>query len=283
MRQQRKQRIKLNSQRGRAIVASVAFLFVVNLDALRAQPLPSAPPAGGKSVEIGEDGKALTKDTPPPTSGTLTLLRSLEQRHGATKTIQGTFKQLKESKLFLEQTPSAGKFYFHRPDLFRTDYDPPDALTNLIIQEAIYVHTPSLNQVEVYKFNSKEERDQQLHSMLIGLGFKADELVREYEVHSSADEPAEVTELKADNQDPAKVALLHLIPKPELRDTSPFTNLKLWIDKGTLLPQKIWFEDYNGDKTTVTILKLDLDVSLDDSLFQAKFPPGTQMINKDQF
>lgn len=255
-------------------------MFFIGL-LLAAQP-PASLPESGPSVEIAEDGTALEAESPAPTEGTMRLLRDLEGRHGRTQNVHGTFKQLKESEVFLEETTSTGEFWFRRPDLFRTDYAPPDELTNLIVEDAIYVHTPSLKQVEVYRFASKEERDQQLHSMLIGFGFKAEEIAREYEVHSSADEPALREELTAAGLDPEQKALIALKPRPEFAETSPFTLLKLWIDKESLLPEKIWFEDYNGDKTTIDIQEIEFDAKIDDAVFQPRFPPGTERIDKSQ-
>lgn len=246
-----------------------------------AQP-PTSVPASGKSVDISEDGATISREPVPISEPTMQLLRDLEARHGKTEGVHGTFKQLKQSEVFLEETTSTGQFWFRRPDLFRTDYNPPDELTNLIVEDAIYVHTPSLKQVEVYRFASKEERDQQLHSMLIGFGFKADEITREYEVHSSIDEPAHANEITAQGLDPEKKHMLYMVPREEFAETSPFTALKLWIDKETLLPEKIWFEDYNGDKTTMEILELKLDAPIEDSVFEAKFPPGTERIDKSQ-
>jgi outer membrane lipoprotein-sorting protein len=264
----------------RYLYFTLIFSGVIALNAF-AQP-PANLPASGRSVDISEDGTLVSAEPAPITEPTMQLLRQLEERHGKTQSVTGTFKQLKQSEVFLEETTSTGQFWFRRPDLFRTDYNPPDELTNLIVEDAIYVHTPSLKQVEVYRFASKEERDQQLHSMLIGFGFKADEIAREYEVRSSIDEPALANEVKGQGLDPEKKQLLFLKPRPEFAETSPFTSLKLWIDKETLLPEKIWFEDYNGDKTTMDILKLELDAKVEDSIFEAKFPLGTERIDKSQ-
>ncbi|MBI3735075.1 outer membrane lipoprotein carrier protein LolA [Candidatus Sumerlaeota bacterium] len=239
----------------------------------------SAQTTGG-SVEIKEDGAALPKTESAPSTETLRILREIEERHGKSKSVVGTFDQTKESEIFLETIKSKGKFFYLKPDYFRCDYDPPDEMTNLILKEAIYVHVPSIKQVERYKFHTPEERDQQLHVMTLGFGFKADDILREYEAKTSLDDPALIEELKSGGNDPAKILLLKATPAATLAETSPFTQIKLWIDKGTLLPQKIWFEDYNGDKTTIKVLDVKFDSEIPASTFEAKFPAGTEMIDK---
>lgn len=248
--------------------------------AARAQQTEVQPAGGPTSVEITEEGKGLVATSDRPSTATLGLLRRLEESHGGSKTVVGTFSQLKVSEIFLEEIRSTGKFHYRKPDLFRCDYDPPDEMTNLIIREAIYLHVPSIEQVEVYRFTHPEERNQQLHSMLIGFGFKSAEISADYFVHSSLDVAALVEEIEAAELDPASVSILQLVPRPARMETSPFTHLKLWIDNETLMPIKIWFMDYNGDRTELTDLAVEFDVPIADALFEAKFPPGTEVIDK---
>jgi len=237
-------------------------------------------------TEAATEVPSETPKTSPPsddaTSKTLALLRAVEKRHAGANTVRGTFQQTKISEIFLEEIESTGTFWYRKPEFFRCDYNQPDEMTNLIVEDKIYVFVPSIEQVEVYKFASPEERDQQLHSMVLGFGFEAEEILEQYEVQSSEDQASLLSELTLEKLDSAAVALFRFQPKGALIETSPFTSLKLWIDKETLLPQKIWFEDYNGDKTTLRIVQIELNVSIDDNLFSPSFPPGTEFIDKTE-
>lgn len=243
---------------------------------------PDPAPDQAESIEITEDGAEILVGADDVTTPTLALLRRLEARHLDVKAVKATFDQLKISEIFLEEIASTGTLWFRKPDFFRCDYDPPDRLTNLIVKEAIYVYVPEIEQVEVYRFASESERHQQLHSMVIGFGFKTAEIVREYEVASSEGNAEIAAELEAAGLDPAAKALLTMIPKPPLMETSPFTQLKLWIDKESLMPEKIWFEDYNGDRTSITLGEIELDVEFSEGLFDPVFPPGTEWIDKSK-
>lgn len=244
--------------------------------ALADPPPAGAQPRVGSSTEIKEDGSPTAQVGP----GTMALLKSLEDRHGKSDSIEGTFRQTKTSEVFMEKIDSTGRFKFKRPDLFRADYDAPDKMTNLIQRDAIYVYVPELKQVERYKFRSASERDQQLHIMTLGLGFRATDIVREYRVSSSEDDPALAAELKRAGQDPAKLALLLAEPRQADADTSPFNRIKLWIDKASLRPQKIWTKDVNQDQTEISILNVKFNAGLAPSVFEPKFPPGTAIIEK---
>jgi outer membrane lipoprotein-sorting protein len=225
--------------------------------------------------EIPSAGKELS-------AATLAMLKALETRHASIVTVHGEFDQLKVSEIFLEEIKSRGTFRFKKPDLFRCDYEPPDEMTNLIRKDAIYIYVPELEQCEVYRFASDQERDQQLHSMVLGFGFRTSELLEAYEIRSSEDPGTLREELVLKNLNPDETVLFELTPRPEVADTSPFTQLKLWIDKEQLLPEKVWFEDYNGDQTTLDIRRIELNPSLDPKLFDASFPSGTEFIDKTE-
>lgn len=268
-----------------ALAAAVlAAALAVSSSRAADPPKPAAKP--GQSREINEDGSSARKLEKAPAAPeapgpkTLALLKALEDRHGASESIEGTFKQTKTSEVFMEKIESTGKFKFRRPDLFRADYDAPDRMTNIIQKDAIYIYVPELKQAERYKFRSSEERDAQLHVMTLGLGFKATDITREYRVCSSEDDEKLLAELKAGGHDPAKVALLFAEPRKNDSDATPFNRIKLWIDKEALRPQKIWTKDYNQDQTEINILNVRFDAGLDKSVFEAKFPPGTEIIDK---
>ncbi len=241
-----------------------------------------APASGESSVEIREDGSAIPGTAVKPTTATLQILKAIEAKHGEARNVVGTFEQTKESEVFLETIKSTGKFSYVKPDRFRCDYNPPDEMTNLILKDAIYVHVPSLKQVEKYGFHSPEERDQQLHVMTLGFGFKAQDILREYTVKTSVDDTTLTQQLRTEGHDPTKIHLLEATPVSSLAENSPFTRIKLWIDKETLLPQKIWHEELNGDKTTIKVLEVKFDAEIPDSTFEPKFPPGTEMIDKSE-
>ncbi len=248
--------------------------------ALRSAAAQEAPRPAPASIDIAEDGRPIAALADEPGTATLVLLRALEARHAEARTVYGEFEQLKVSEIFLEETRSRARFWFEKPDRFRVEYTPPDALTNLIVEEAIYVYVPAIEQVEVYRFASRQERDQQLHSLVLGFGFKADDLVRDYIIRSSLEvgDLAAQTGVAGPTGEP--IALLDLSPRPAVMETSPFVELKLWVDTAGLLPQRVWFEDYNGETTMIRIEKIDLNLPPPEGIFRPVWPRGTEIIDK---
>ena len=273
------------------------ILFGAWLGAAGLSPAPMAVAQGAKpaarTVEINEKGEPLAKGAAgaaDATSGTLRLLRELEAFHKNVKTIHATFHQLRVDEVFREPVESEGKLWFDKPSSrFRADYANPDEMINLIVGNALYMYVKKLQQVDQYTYASAEERDQQLHELLIGFGFKADDLVRQYEIHSSADEPAVQSELereKADllkeKLDPDALWLFEIKPRAATAETSPFKQLKVAIDKTTHLPKKIWYKDQSDASMTLVMKSIELNTKLSDALFDKDklFPPGTEFIDK---
>jgi outer membrane lipoprotein-sorting protein len=58
--------------------------------------------------------------------------------------------------------------------------------------------------------------------------------------------------------------------------------MKLFVDKATHLPEKIWYEDSNDANMTLTMKKIQTDVALDDALFDPNhvFPSGVEYVDK---
>ena len=245
-----------------------------------AQEPPPAAPVPDLAIDIAADGTPIPGGVNRPTSGTMGLLRRLEQRHDEVKTVWSTFKQTKVSEIFQETISSEGQLWFEMPDRFRCDYE--DELISLIVGNTIWMYVPANNQVEILRYESDEERDQQLHSIVLGFGFKTEEMIRSYEIHSSEDEPFLIDEIREAGLELDEVVLLQLEPVPERLDTSPFTKLKLWIDRETLLPDKVWYEDYNGDNVTITLLDPVLNRPIEKEIFEAAriFPAGVEVIDR---
>jgi len=258
------------------------------------------PPAGAqgakpaaRTIEINEKGEPLGKGAAgaaDATNGTLRLLRELEAFHKNVKTIHARFHQVRQDETFMEKVESEGELWFDKTSSrFRADYANPDPMINLVVGNALYMYVPKLEQVDQWTYASPEERDQQIHELLIGFGFKAADLVRQYEIHSSADEPAargalagEKPDLLKEKLDPEALWLFEIKPRAATAETSPFKQLKVYIDKTTHLPKKIWYKDLSDADMTLFMKSIELDTKLSDSLFDKDklFPPGTEFIDK---
>jgi outer membrane lipoprotein-sorting protein len=223
-----------------------------------------------------------TSATRDVTSGTLRMLRTLNAFHKDVKTIHATFHQSREDEVFLKTVQSEGELWFRKPYFFRVDYANPQPMITLILEKMLYSYVPELKEVDCWSFDSDQNRDQQMHQLLLGFGQDEAELVRLYRIHSSEDEAEPLKELVSDGMDPKKKVLFYFTPRPQYADGSPFVKMKLFVDKATHMPEKIWYEDSNDANMTLAMKKIQTDVGLDDALFNPNrvFPSGVEYIDK---
>jgi len=259
------------------VIVGVFFAFVCGWAAAQAPPVvvdrPSTPPTA--IAPVVEEAVS----TP-----TLALLRKMEARHAANRTLHVMFTQLRHDNAFDEDIRSKGQMWYERPTRYRCDYEDPEPITTLILEDTFYIYTKSedMNQVDYYKFESEQECEQTLDQLLLGFGMSPDSLVRRYAIHSSEDSPAASAELRQAGQDPAAKALLIVEPRAAWAESSPFGQLKVTIDKAGLLPEKIWYRDTSDSTAALQIDKIEFDVKLRDKDFDPKkvFPSNATYINK---
>lgn len=219
----------------------------------------------------------------PPSTGTLALLDALEKKHGGDKTVYAEFSQVRHDESMDEDISSTGSLWFKRnPDKFRCDYANPQPMITIMTDQKIYLYTKEFNQVDFYQFETPEEFAQNMDTLLLGFGFKATDLVRRYDIQSSEDEGAALAELKKAGLDQARRALMIFTPKPAFQEQSQFTALKVFIDKATYLPEKIWYQDPQGNTMRIQLKKIERDVKVEDNLFSPRFvfPADAKYIDK---
>jgi len=237
-------------------------------------------PAADPEMDIG---KSPGEESWQPTTGTLRLLRALEAFHSDVKTIHAVFDQVRFDDILMTKVRSPGKLWFDKPDLLRCDYSEPEPVINLIVDRVLYIHTPDLDLVEYWEFQTRSERDQQLHRLMIGFGLKADELLKLYEIHSSEDEAEPRSALEKSGLDPSAKTLFIITLRSELRDeNSPFTRMEVTIDKASHLPDKIRYIEQYQNETIITMKKIEQDAEFSTNLFDPKiaFPANADWINK---
>jgi outer membrane lipoprotein-sorting protein len=218
-----------------------------------------------------------------PTTGTQRLLRALEAFHRDIKTIHVVFDQVRFDDVLMTRVRSPGELWFDKPHRLRCDYSEPEPVKNLIVDTILYIYTPELELVEYWEFESRAERDQQLHRFMIGFGLQAEQLLKLYEIHSSEDELEPRMALEKAGLDPSKKALFIVTPRPEFQsENSAFTRMEFTIDKASHLPEKIRYLELGQSETEITMKTIEQDVDLSRDLFDTKivFPANADWINK---
>jgi outer membrane lipoprotein-sorting protein len=241
-----------------------------NVRDLNAKGEPVAAPAAGAAGDA------------PVRSATMGQLRQIESANKDVKTIHATFDQIRVDEAFQEEVKSPGELWFAKPAQYRCDYAEPQKMVTLITGDTLYMYLPKEKQVEYWKFASAEERDQQLHQLLIVFGFNADELAARYEIRSSEDTPELKAQLTAEKLDPARKLIFQVRPRPASEESCPFKQMKVTIDKSSHLPDKIWYKDPSDAALTLKMKKVELNPTLPAGVFDknALFPSGVEYIDK---
>lgn len=265
-------------------------MLVLTGSAVRGQGAPD----NGKVFDLNEKGEKLaphptaalttatTASETPITSATFKELRALESFNQHVKTVHAKFDQIRVDNVMQDKVSSPGELWFEKPARFRCDYTQPQEMITLITDNTFYNYLPREKQVEYYKFASDEERDQQLHHLLIVFGFNADELARRYEIRSSEDDPDLKAELAKANLSADKKVIFWVKPRPPFEESCPFKTMKVTIDKASHLPEKIWYKDLSDADLTLKMNKVELDPMLSGGIFDKRtlFPTKVEYIDK---
>jgi outer membrane lipoprotein-sorting protein len=201
-------------------------------------------------VDITEKGEALATthtqaaaDEAPVSAATMRMLRTLEAFNKDVKTVHATFDQVRVDEVLMDTVRSPGELWFEKPARFRCDYSQPQPMITLVTDNTLYSYLPNQKQVEFIKFASDQERNQQLHHLLIAFSFDADALAAQYEIRSSEDDPELQKELAQAGLARDKKVIFQIKPRPAYQDNSPFKVMKVTVDKASHLPEKIWYKD----------------------------------------
>jgi outer membrane lipoprotein-sorting protein len=194
--------------------------------------------------------------------------------HADLETLSGTFSQRKRSELFMEDIESTGTFRCRRPDMFRYDYDPSEttgASTYWFVGDTTWVYVPELKQAEVY-LNAP---GQEIGNLMIGLDGAVNRLRETHWVRLMPASPE-------DEALGESIAHLHLVPQPGA-EASQYLSADLWIDQVALLPVQLKLVEESGDETTIRIEAMNLNPSLEDTVFDplASIPSDTEIIENN--
>lgn len=187
------------------------------------------------------------------------VLAKLEAKGKTVKDFRARFRQEKTVYVLDEPLRSEGTLAYLAPGRLRWETTKPEASTLVIDDAGMKVYMPKLKQLEVYDFSGKDA----LGAILPLFGQSVADLRRGYEVSLAPDAPA------------GAYALL-LAPKNE-RVRRAIAKLRVEVDRETLLPRKLSYEDPNGDTSTTWFEDVRPNVGLKEADFVLNVPEGTKV------
>jgi outer membrane lipoprotein-sorting protein len=183
------------------------------------------------------------------------VLRSLEEKGRALRTMRAAFHELKVNVLLDEKQESRGTVYLQVPGRFRWSYEKPDESVTLVKDGRFSRYIPRSKQV--FRGQAKGEAD-----LLVGFGPGAADIGSRYEV----------TLVGEENVNGAPAHVLDLTPRPGQAAAGLFSGIRLWVDKARSMPVQTRLTEPTGDHTTIRFERVIVNGPLPGGTFDLKLP-----------
>jgi outer membrane lipoprotein carrier protein len=186
--------------------------------------------------------------TPDPSS----VLKSLETAGRGLKTMKASFTETKVLTLLSEKQETRGSVFLQVPGRLRWDYASPQPGVMMIKDGHFERYVPQTKQV--FRGEAKGEAD-----LLVGFGPGAADLGKKYEVALLPEEKVGAL----------PTYVLDLKPR---EGGGLFSGIRLWVDKGRMIPVQTRLTEPTGDHTTIRFDDVVVNRPLPSGAFDLKLP-----------
>ncbi|MDH3404178.1 MAG: outer membrane lipoprotein carrier protein LolA [Acidobacteriota bacterium] len=228
--------------------AAVAALSLAAALALVAAFAPGAARAAG-------DGELEDPYDVEPGRRLDVLVERMRLEQEATRTLEASFVQRKESALLLEPDLATGVFFYAAPDNVRWEYDDPTPISLLITGDHMRTWYRDLGQVEEVEIGRHSQRILEY----LGAGSSLATLVEYFDVRLT---------LPGDRSRPLH---LDLDPKFE-RVARRLQGMNIWVDSTTYLPVKLRYVEADGDVTEYEFSDFRVNGEISSDRFELDLP-----------
>jgi outer membrane lipoprotein-sorting protein len=210
-------------------------------------------------------GSALAKDRKPaavpaaPTGASQDLQQVLERFdkvQAQIHTLSAEFVQTTRNTLLKEPVVAKGAFYMTKPDSVLWEYVSPEPMRFVVSEGAYTGYFPQRKRAE--KRDIKRWSEQIFR--FFGVGQGSQDLAKFYSIA-----------LGSNSADMKGSYLLVLSPKKR-RVKKNVEEVKLWVDTGTLLPQRIDYVGKDGNQREIRFMNTRLNPDLAASMYKLQIP-----------
>jgi len=185
--------------------------------------------------------------------------RNLEKKFSSLQSLQADFEQAYYSASIATPLREKGKFFFHKPDLMRWEYQAPERKVYLYKEGVSLAYYPDDNQLFRHTL-SPEEKDSEIFALLTGKRKLEDNYL------------IEAASFPSDKKTPVE---LKLTPKQE----GEFSYILLEINEKTWLIEKAVFFDWAGNKQEFEFSPIKANPRLAPKVFELEVPPDCEVID----
>ena len=213
---------------------------------------------GSCSTAFGQD--AMTPET-------RRVLASIDQAGKRLTDLTADIKQTKVTLVVNDTSTETGKLFLKRlKDGNRTklEYEKPEVKTLLIDKGKVLIYEPKIKRLQEIDLGKNRA---QAEFLLTGVGQSSANLTNTYDVKF----------LKEEIINGVKTSLLELKPKSG-KVSAMFTQIWLWIDPATGLPNQTRLTESSGDYLTFQLENIKINPKLSDKTFKLDVPSDVQKI-----
>ncbi len=188
------------------------------------------------------------------------LLNRVKSEQEKIETLAANFVQMQRSEFLVEPEESRGRFYYSAPSDVRWEYQSPDPITVLINEGTMTSWYRDLGRADKIQVGGKSARI--LEYMGAGGNMKA--LEAYFDVAAAFPD---------DLNQPYR---LNLTPRYE-RIAKRLRSITIWIDPDLFLPQRLMYEDGDGDVTDFRFDHLVVNAEISADRFKLDLPDDVEV------
>ena len=213
---------------------------------------------GRCSTALGQD--AVTPET-------RRVLASIDQAGKRLTDLTADIKQTKVTLVVNDTSTETGKLFLKRlknGNRTKLEYEKPEIKTLLIDNGKVLIYEPKIKRLQEIDLGKNRA---QAEFLLTGVGQSSANLTNTYDVKF----------LKEEVINGVKTSLLELKPKSG-KVSAMFTQIWLWIDPATGLPNQTRLTESSGDYLTFQLENIKINPKLSDKTFKLDVPSDVQKI-----
>ncbi|MCM2313899.1 MAG: outer membrane lipoprotein carrier protein LolA [Thermoanaerobaculia bacterium] len=195
-----------------------------------------------------------------PAAATLDqVLKEVQKRQSAVKTLQADFTQQKTLALLAEPQRSSGTFAYEKPDKVRWNYAAPNPVMMLIADGRMTTFYPRLGRAETLEVGRFQDRI----FKYMGAGNAIGELATWFNFRFS-DRKGEPT------------WKLDLVPKTS-QVAKRVKSITIWIDRSSYMTSKFEYVEADGDTTLYEFSSIRVNEPVPAAAFKLELPPTVKV------
>ncbi|MFQ5862132.1 MAG: outer membrane lipoprotein carrier protein LolA [Candidatus Brocadiales bacterium] len=188
------------------------------------------------------------------------------------ETIQAQITYTRTIFLLDEEEVAEGTLRYKKPKKLQLKFNPPRDEVDISDGKFFWVYKPKERQVEKYQLAEGDTTE--LSFFEFGYEGSVEKAKENYFIEMIPDAEAEESEGKNEG-----IYILKLIPKPSVTQTPQYNEIRLWIDDSIWLPVRMELYESEGEVINrIELWEIEINVSLDDDIFQFDVPEGVEVI-----